>query len=111
VDIGSLGDWLVVIKAFSVWVLICSFIGAVVGFLCRDRPLASIILSFTLTLAFFIFLEWRSPMRPEEWVPSQPFASATYLIGPFLGLFFAPAALVALLVGRLRCRGRGHATI
>src|SRR5260370_34321621 len=96
VDIGSLGDWLVVIKAFSVWVLICAFIGAVIGFVCRDRPLASIILSFTLTLAFFIFLEWHSPARSDDWVPSQPFASAAYLIAPFLGFFVAPAALVAL---------------
>jgi predicted branched-subunit amino acid permease len=111
VDMGSLGDWLVVLKAFFVWVLICAFIGAVIGFVCRDRPRTSIILSLTLTLAFFIFLEWRSPTRAEEWVPNQPFASAAYLIGPFLGLFFAPAALVALFVGRLRRRGRGHATI
>jgi predicted branched-subunit amino acid permease len=111
VDMGSLRDWLVVLKVFSVWVFICGLVGAVIGFVCRDRPLGSIILSLTLTLALFIFLEWRSPTRAEEWVPSHPFASAAYLIGPFLGLFFAPAALLALFVGRLRRRGRDHATI
>jgi uncharacterized membrane protein YfcA len=111
VDMGSLGEWLVVLKVFCVWVLICGFIGAVIGFVCRDRALASIILSLTLSLALFVFLEWRSPTRAEDWVPSHPFASAAYLIGPFLGLFFAPAALVALFVGRLRRRGRGHVTI
>jgi hypothetical protein len=98
VDINDLGDWLVVLKAFSVWALICAFVGAVIGFVCRDRPRASIILSLTLTLALFIFLEWRSPTRAEDWVANQPFASAAYLIGPFLGVFFAPAALVALFL-------------
>jgi hypothetical protein len=49
---GSLRDWLVVLKVFSVWMLICGFVGALIGFICRDRPLPSIILSLTLTSRF-----------------------------------------------------------
>jgi predicted branched-subunit amino acid permease len=107
----SLRDFVAWPVVFLWWVLVCALIGAAIGFICRDRPRLSITLSLIATFVYFVFLEGRSPTRAEEWVSSHPFASAAYLVGPFVGFFFAPAALAALFVGRLRRRRRGHISI
>jgi hypothetical protein len=103
---GSLHDWLVVIKAFSLWAAVCVVLGSVIGYLCRGRIALALPLSFIASLAFCVYLVWTSPMRPQEWSWQYPIESFMYLIGPFLYAFFAPATLAAVLVGRWSQRRR-----
>ena len=87
IEAGSLQDWLVVIKAFSLWASVCVVLGSVIGYLCRGRIAIAVPLSFTASLAFFVYLEWTSPTRSQEWSWQHPVESSMYLIGPFFYVF------------------------
>jgi hypothetical protein len=100
VDVDSFSDWLVVLKVFSLWASVCAILGAVVGYLCRGRVGLEIFLSFVVSLAYGVCLEWTSPLRSQEWSWQNPIESAMYLVGPFVYFLFVPAVIAALLVGR-----------
>jgi uncharacterized membrane protein YkgB len=88
---------------FVAVVCISVLIGTLLGIVCRGRPKSSIICGIVVSILLFVILEWRFG-GPDEWSPSEPFASAAYMIGPFVILVCAPMILVALFVGRWRMR-------
>ncbi len=102
IDVGSLHDWLVVLKAFSLFALVSAILGGVIGFLSKGRIVIELVASFVTTAAFMVFLQWKAGTLGTEWSLQHPIASISELIGPFLYLLFAPAAAAAFFVGRWR---------
>jgi hypothetical protein len=84
---------------FVAVVCVSVLIGTLLGVVCRGRPTSSIICCVVASILLFVIFEWRFG-SPEEWSPQEPFASAAYMIGPFVILICAPMILAALFIGR-----------
>jgi hypothetical protein len=86
------------LRLLLVSIPVCCLAGGVIGFVCRGRIPLQLCLSALISIAYFGVLEWRIG-SPGEWSWTYPIASAMYLFGPFLILFFAPTFFVSLAVG------------
>jgi Zn-dependent protease with chaperone function len=87
------------LRLFLLSIPFCSVVGTAIGFLCRRQTLLQLCLSGLISGVYFMILEWKIG-SPEEWSRADPIASAMYLFGPFLTLFFAPMFLTSLATSR-----------
>jgi hypothetical protein len=87
--------------AITAVVVVCLVLGGAIGFLCRGQVAMQLIVSFVVSALFFVLLQWLSGTIGVEWSLKRPLTSLAYLVGPFLGLFLLPTALVAVLSGWL----------
>jgi hypothetical protein len=89
-----------------IWLLtvsipVCAVFGAVIGFLCRGRIPLQAVLSFLASALYFAILAVKFA-DPTEWSWVQPIVGVVYELGPFMLLFFAPAFLVSVAIGKWR---------
>ena len=77
-----------------------------IGLVCRGRVRLQLLICVAVSIAYFAILEWKIG-SPDEWSWTYPIASAAYLFGPFLLLFFAPMFVVSLAVGSWYSRRAG----
>jgi hypothetical protein len=90
---------------FTALLCISAVTGALIGIVCRGRVIITVVAAIVVSVAFFVFLEWKFG-SPEEWSWHDPLTSAAYLVGPFGYLIGAPMVLAALFVGRWCMRSK-----